>query len=99
MGTWLCVATAAQGANVIVYPGAFNTTTGPLHWELLQRGRAVDNQCWIATASPARNPDSDYQAWGHSSLVSPWGKIEATTEHGPDIVSAFVDLSQVDEIR
>ena len=41
--------------------GAFNTTTGPLHWELLQRARAVDNQLFVATCSPARNPESGYQ--------------------------------------
>lgn len=34
----------AAGASMIVYPGAFNTTTGPAHWELLLRARAVDNQ-------------------------------------------------------
>ena len=50
------------GCKLLVYPGAFNTTTGPAHWELLQRGRAVDNQCYVATASPARNPESGYQA-------------------------------------
>lgn len=27
------------GAHLICYPGAFNMTTGPLHWELLQRAR------------------------------------------------------------
>lgn len=26
---------------MMIYPGAFNTTTGPLHWELLQRARSV----------------------------------------------------------
>lgn len=35
---------AARGAKVIFYPGQFNLTTGPLHWELLNRLRAVDNQ-------------------------------------------------------
>merc|ERR1712071_321342 len=35
---------AQKGCQLLVYPGAFNTTTGPAHWELLQRGRAVDNQ-------------------------------------------------------
>ncbi|KAL8503833.1 hypothetical protein ACS0TY_022526 [Phlomoides rotata] len=30
---------AARGAQLICYPGAFNMTTGPLHWELLQRAR------------------------------------------------------------
>ena len=62
------------GAEMIVFPGAFNLTTGPAHWELLLRGRAVDNQLYVAGVSPARNPSSDYKAWGHSTLVSPWGK-------------------------
>ncbi|RWV91621.1 hypothetical protein GW17_00046087 [Ensete ventricosum] len=38
---------AARGplrAHLLCYPGAFNMTTGPLHWELLQRARAADNQ-------------------------------------------------------
>jgi predicted amidohydrolase len=29
------------GCHAIIYPGAFNLTTGPLHWELLQRARYV----------------------------------------------------------
>ncbi|KAL2479235.1 Phosphatidylinositol 4-kinase alpha 1 [Forsythia ovata] len=28
-----------QGAHLLCHPGAFNMTTGPLHWELLQRAR------------------------------------------------------------
>jgi len=88
-----------QGCKLLVYPGAFNTTTGPPHWELLQRARAVDNQLYVATASPARNPESKYQAWGHSSIVSPWGDVIATTEHDPDTIIAEIDLNRVDEIR
>ena len=34
----------AKGCTLLLYPGAFNLTTGPAHWELLQRARAVDNQ-------------------------------------------------------
>ncbi|KAK4493273.1 hypothetical protein RD792_017848, partial [Penstemon davidsonii] len=35
---------AARGAHLLCYPGAFNMTTGPLHWELMQRARAADCQ-------------------------------------------------------
>lgn len=28
-----------SGAHIICYPGAFNMTTGPAHWELLQKAR------------------------------------------------------------
>lgn len=30
-----------KGCVAMIYPGAFNMTTGPLHWELLQRARLV----------------------------------------------------------
>lgn len=40
----LSMAMRAAGAVLICFPGAFNMTTGPAHWELLQRARALDNQ-------------------------------------------------------
>jgi len=43
-------------------------TTGPAHWELLQRGRAVDNQVYVAACSPARDMEATYNAWGHSTV-------------------------------
>ena len=57
--------------------GAFNTTTGPVHWELLQKARAVDNQLFVATCSPARNFEASYQAWGHSTAVGPFGEVSS----------------------
>ena len=44
--------------RILVYPGAFNLTTGPAHWELLQRARAVDTQCYVLTASQSRLPEA-----------------------------------------
>lgn len=64
-----------KGCNVLIYPGAFNMKTGPLHWELLARSRANDNQCYTALVSPARDVSAGYVAWGHSMVVDPWGKV------------------------
>ena len=64
-----------KGCNLLVYPGAFNMKTGPLHWELLARGRANDNQLYTAVVSPARDVEASYVAWGHSMCVDPWGKV------------------------
>ncbi|KAL9190421.1 hypothetical protein ACHAXT_007632 [Thalassiosira profunda] len=100
--------TQTYGCKVLVYPGAFNLTTGPAHWELLQRARAVDGQCFVLTASPARMPppveDSDakypyYAAWGHSTAVSPWGEVVATCDEQPTMVLADLDMNKVDEMR
>ncbi|KAL2945152.1 Omega-amidase chloroplastic [Bienertia sinuspersici] len=90
---------AARGAHMLCYPGAFNMTTGPLHWELLQRARAADNQLYVATCSPARDTGSGYVAWGHSTLVGPFGEVLATTEHEETIVIAEIDYSLVDQRR
>jgi len=91
--------TAEEDVKILIYPGAFNTTTGPKHWELLQRARAVDYQVFVVTASPARLPGFPYQAWGHSSIISPWGDVIATTAENPDIVIADIDLNEVDKLR
>ncbi|XP_031376761.1 omega-amidase, chloroplastic [Punica granatum] len=84
---------AARGAHLLCYPGAFNMTTGPLHWELLQRARAVDNQLYVATCSPARDAGAGYVAWGHSTLIGPFGEVLAITEHEEAIIIAEIDYS------
>ncbi|XP_056270718.1 omega-amidase NIT2 [Pseudoliparis swirei] len=88
-----------RGCELLVYPGAFNMTTGPAHWELLQRARALDNQLYVATASPARDETSSYVAWGHSSVVSPWGEV--ISKAGPEeaVIYADVDLQYLADIR
>ncbi|OSX75356.1 hypothetical protein BU14_0239s0011 [Porphyra umbilicalis] len=48
-----------RGARLLVYPGAFNSTTGPAHWELLLRARAVDGQCFVVACSPAWGKDGE----------------------------------------
>lgn len=96
----LSAALCQKGAQVLIFPGAFNLTTGPAHWELLQRARAVDNQLYVAAISPARSENADgYQAWGHSSVVNPWGEVIATTDEKPSIVYADLDMEQVAEMR
>jgi omega-amidase len=87
------------GCSLLFYPGAFNLTTGPAHWELLLRSRALDTQCFVAGVSIARNPSAAYQAWGHSTLVSPYGEVVATTDEGAGTVFADVRLGRVDEVR
>jgi len=89
----------AQGVKFLCYPGAFNMTTGPVHWEILQRGRALDNQLYVAAVSPARDPNADYIAWGHTTVVNPWGEVIATTDEKPSIVYADIAINRVDEVR
>ncbi|MBR0373044.1 MAG: carbon-nitrogen hydrolase family protein [Mogibacterium sp.] len=88
-----------DGAQAIFVPAAFNMTTGPAHWEVMHRSRAVDNQCYIVATSPARDVNFSYVAWGHSMIVDPWGKV--VTELGADAGAAVteIDLGSVQQIR
>ena len=92
--------------KLLIYPGAFNMTTGPAHWELLQRARAIDNQCYVLTASPARTeaPAEEgkyphYTAWGHSTIVSPWGDVVVKADETESLVVCDLDLGRVEEVR
>lgn len=87
------------GCKLLVYPGAFNMTTGPLHWELLAKARAIDNQVYVASVSPARDEKADYVAWGHSLVVDPFADVIAGTEHAEDIIYADIDLQALEERR
>jgi len=78
------------GCVMVFYPGAFNMTTGPLHWELLARSRAVDNQMFVACVSPARCLEADYHAWGHSCVTNPYGEVIAKAGHEDEIVYADI---------
>jgi len=74
------------GAKIIVVPAAFNMTTGPAHWHLLARTRALDNQVYFIAVSPARNKEASYAAYGHSLVADPWGDIIAEASAGEEII-------------
>jgi len=87
------------GAKVILVPAAFNMTTGPAHWELLFRQRAVDNQVYTVGVAPARDPAASYQSWGHSIVCSPWGEVLMQADEKESVAITSLDLDRVDEIR
>ena len=71
----LCRSMALQGAEMIFVPAAFNMTTGPAHWEVHFRSRALDNQLFMFGCAPARDELSSYVSYGNSISVSPWGTV------------------------
>ena len=87
--------------DMLVYPAAFNTVTGPMHWELLHRSRALDNNVFLAICSPARNVDKPeaYQCYGYSTVVDPFARTLASTKFDEDIVFAEIDLSVNKDIQ
>lgn len=90
---------ARNGCSVFLYPGAFNLTTGPLHWELLGRARAVDNQIFVGLCSPARDMSASYNAYGHSVIVNPNGEILAKAGTDEEIIYADCDPQSMEDTR
>lgn len=90
---------ARQGAFLLVYPGAFNLTTGPLHWQLLGRARAVDNQVYVAMCSPARDMSATYHAFGHSLVANPNAEILTEAGENEEIVYADLDNDTIENTR
>ena len=88
-----------QGAQAIFVPAAFNMTTGPAHWELLFRQRAVDNQLFTIGTSPARNEQKTYVAWGHSVVCDPWGSVLHQCGAGEELAVTTLDLKRVESVR
>lgn len=90
---------ALEGARLVVLPAAFNMTTGPAHWDLTMRSRALDNQIYFAAVSPARDVNGPYQAYGHSCVANPWGEFCAKADARETIVFADIDIDYEDAIR
>lgn len=90
---------ALRGAKVIFVPAAFNMTTGPAHWELLFRQRAIDNQCFTVGVSPARNEQASYVAYGNSIAADPWGQVLTRAKGDACTLLTELDLSKIACIR
>jgi len=90
---------ALKGSKIIIVPAAFNMTTGPAHWHIIAKSRALDNQVYFVAASPSRNLDSSYIAYGHSLIVDPWGNVVAEADENESVIIKELNLVKVNKIR
>lgn len=90
---------ALDGAQAVLVPAAFNMTTGPMHWDLSFRMRAVDNQLFTLGAAPARDEKGCYVSYAHSIACSPWGEVLARAGTGQELLLLDVDFAEVQRVR
>ena len=90
---------ALAGADVIVFPAVFSVSTGPDHWELLMRARAVDNQVFVVGAAPANTLESACLAHGHSMVVDPWGNMIGVAGVEERMLIVEMNLSKMYAVR
>lgn len=92
-------ALSMMGAELILLPAAFNMTTGPAHWEISVRMRAVDNQVYMVAAAPARDERSSYISYANSMVVNPWGKVLACAGIEEGILYSEINLEDLEKTR
>ena len=88
-----------DGVKVIFVPAAFNMTTGPAHWELSFRTRALDNQIYMVGCAPARDVSAGYISWGHSIVTDPWGRVIDMLDEKKGILLAELDMDYEEQVR
>lgn len=88
-----------DGAKAIFVPAAFNMTTGPAHWELSFRTRALDNQIYMVGCAPAREVSASYISWGHSIVTDPWGVVINMLDEKEGVLLAELDMDYEEQVR
>ncbi len=106
--------TAMMGAEIIVYPTAIGFSPEELEegdtasrdaWQIVQRGHAVANGCFVAAVNrvgfeehPGGHGGLDF--WGRSFVADPYGTLLAKAADGrEEVLVCPVDLSLIDEAR
>ncbi len=105
--------TAMQGADILFYPTAIGwhpaeqADPGPRQleaWEIIQRGHAIANGCFVAAVNRVgfepSPPGDGLQFWGRSFVAGPMGEILARAgQTREEALVAEVDLAQVAATR
>jgi predicted amidohydrolase len=88
-----------KGADVIMTPAAFTLATGRDHWEPLIRARAIENQVFmVAGGQVGKHPPGQW-CYGRSMIVDPWGVVVAQASDAPTVITATLDLAQLERVR
>jgi len=88
-----------HGCNILLVPSAFTVETGEVHWEILLRARAIENQCYVLAAAQVGEHADGRHTYGHSMIIDPWGKIISQKEAGEGMIHAELSLEHLQNIR
>ena len=76
--------------NFISVPSAFTKITGQKHWLALLKARAIENFCYIFAPNQTGKNTKKRETFGHSTIISPDGKILKLKKSGIGIVYADI---------
>ncbi|NNC38430.1 MAG: carbon-nitrogen hydrolase family protein [Hyphomonadaceae bacterium] len=91
---------AMNGANIISVPSAFTRPTGKAHWKSLLRARAIETSSYVIAPAQGGEHNKSRSTWGHSLIISPWGKVVASIDHDqPGYCVADLSMAEVQKTR
>lgn len=68
------------------------------HWRTLLQARAIENQCFVAATNSCGETGGTVFG-GHSMIIDPWGQIIAEADEDECLISAEIDLAEVQQVR
>ncbi len=93
-------ALAQGGASFLAIPAAFTKKTGEVHWNVLNRARAIEHGCFVFAPCSYGSVVGGGECYGHSLIIDPWGEVlaEGTGDRNMAIL-AEIDPAMVETVR
>lgn len=88
-----------QGAQIITYPSAFAVATGKAHWDILNRSRAIENQCFIISSAQQGKHNEKRSSYGQAIACSPWGEIIGRCSEELEVQFVEIDLEKITKVE
>ena len=90
---------ALHGADLITVPSVFTHITGKYHWHNLLKARAIETGCYIVAPAQYGTYFNKRKSYGHSLIVSPWGKVLEDASTNRNIIVSRIDKNEVIKAR
>ena len=86
-----------QGCDLLFVPAEWPKVR-LLHWQTLNRARAIENQIFLACCNGCGTAGETVYG-GHSAIYDPWGEVKAEAGEQEEIILADCDFAVKEQIR
>ena len=90
---------ALHGAEIITVPSVFMHATGKDHWHNLLKARAIETGCYIVAPAQYGRYFNKRKSYGHSLIISPWGKVLIDAQTNKNIIISDIDKNEIKTAR
>ncbi len=88
-----------KNLKFVTVPSAFTKITGEKHWLALLKARAIENFCYIFAPNQVGRNTKKRETFGHSTIISPDGKILKIKKKGVGVIYSIIDPSLSVKLR